>query len=146
MTSSNGQLRFAADVGGTFTDVIAEDDQGGLWTHKLPSTPPNFEQAVLDAIHLLLEKAGRAGSAVSDVAHGTTVATNAVLEHRGARTALVTTRGFRDVLELRRIRAPQMYDLFFERRRRLVERLLRLELGERVSAQGEVLAPVDEQE
>src|SRR5262245_45112302 len=146
MTSSNGQLRFAADVGGTFTDVIAEDDQGGLWTHKLPSTPPNFEQAVLDAIHLLLEKAGRAGSAVSDVAHGTTVATNAVLEHRGARTALVTTRGFRDVLELRRVRAPQMYDLFWDKPKPLVERYLRFEINERMSATGKVLVPIDEQE
>src|SRR5262249_53623497 len=78
--------------------------------------------------------------------HASTVATNAVLEHRGARTALLTTRGFRDVLELRRIRAPQMYDLFFEKPRPLVERYLRFELGERISAQGEVLAPVDEQE
>src|SRR5205807_8756530 len=122
------------------------DPRGGLWVHKVPSTPPDFERAVLDAVEHLLRSAGVVGADVAEVAHATTVATNAVLEHRGARTALVTTRGFRDVLELRRIRAPQMYDLFFEKPRPLVERYLRFELGERVSAQGEVLAPVDGQE
>jgi len=146
MTSSSGPLRFAADVGGTFTDIIAQDDHGGVWTHKLLSTPPNFERAVLDAIRLLLDKAGRGGEAVSEVAHGTTVATNAVLEHRGARTALVTTKGFRDVLELRRVRAPQMYDLFWDKPKSLVERYLRFEIQERMSAAGEVLLPLDEQE
>jgi len=146
MTNSHGHLRFAADVGGTFTDVIALSDQGGVWTHKLPSTPPNFEEAVLDAVTLLLEKAGSTGSSVSEVAHGTTVATNAVLERRGALTALVTTKGFRDVLEMRRLRAPQMYDLFWDKPKSLVERYLRFEINERVSASGEVLAAIDEQE
>jgi N-methylhydantoinase A len=146
MKNSNGHLRFAADVGGTFTDVIALSDNGGVWTHKLPSTPPNFEEAVLDAITLLLEKADSTGASVSEVAHGTTVATNAVLEHRGALTALVTTKGFRDVLEMRRLRAPQMYDLFWDKPKSLIERYLRFEIAERVSASGEVLAAVDEQE
>lgn len=136
-------VRIGADVGGTFTDVIVTDGLGGIWTHKVPSTPPNFEQAVLNAVAHLLAKADIEGSAVRDIAHGTTVATNAVLEHRGARTALVTTKGFRDVLELRRIRAPQMYDLFFDKPPELVERYLRFEVSERISAHGEVLAPID---
>jgi N-methylhydantoinase A len=139
-------LMIAADVGGTFTDVVALDARGGVWTHKLPSTPPNFEQAVLTAVRLFLSQTGKPGSAITGVSHGTTVATNAVLEHRGARTALITTRGFRDVLELRRIRAPQMYDLFWDKPASLVDRYLRFELGERMSAHGEVLAPVDEKE
>ena len=122
MTNANGHLRFAADVGGTFTDVIALDAHGGVWTHKLPSTPPNFEQAVLNALKLLLQKINRTGESVSEVAHGTTVAANAVLEHRGARTALVTTRGFRDVLELRRMRAPQLYNLLWDNPKSVVER------------------------
>ena len=108
-------VRIGADVGGTFTDVIVIDGRGGIWTHKVPSTPPNFEEAVLNAIAHLLKESGIHGRAVRDIAHGTTVATNAVLEQRGAKTALVTTKGFRDVLELRRIRAPQMYDLFFDK-------------------------------
>jgi N-methylhydantoinase A len=146
MTISSNPLRFAADVGGTFTDVIALDDRGGVWTHKLPSTPPNFEQAVLDAIALMLKQTGRSGASVTEVAHGTTVATNAVLEHRGAHTALVTTKGFRDVLELRRVRAPQMYDMFWDKPKPLIERYLRFEINERMSAKGEVLQPVDEKE
>jgi N-methylhydantoinase A/oxoprolinase/acetone carboxylase beta subunit len=112
---SERKYRMGADVGGTFTDVILMEDEGRIWTHKAPSTPPHFEQAVLQALGHLLAVAGVPGASVRDVAHGTTVATNAVLEHRGAKTALITTRGFRDVLELRRIRAPQMYDLFFDK-------------------------------
>ncbi|OGG48990.1 MAG: hypothetical protein A3F84_14230 [Candidatus Handelsmanbacteria bacterium RIFCSPLOWO2_12_FULL_64_10] len=146
MNARSNPIRIGADVGGTFTDVVVIDAQGGVWTHKVPSTPPDFEQAVLQAVSRLLRSCGASGRDVTEVAHGTTVATNAVLERRGARTALVTTKGFRDVLELRRIRAPQMYDLFFEKPPPLVERYLRFELTERISASGEVLAPVQEAE
>ena len=93
------QIRIGADVGGTFTDVVIIDGAGRLWSHKVPSTPLDFSKAVLDGIEHLLGKAGVDGGEVGEVSHGTTVATNAVLEHRGARTALVTTRGFRDVLK-----------------------------------------------
>ncbi len=137
-------FRIGADVGGTFTDVLLMDSSGKIWTQKVPSTPPDFERAVLDASQLLLRKAVASGDAVSQVAHGTTVATNAVLEHRGAKTALITTRGFRDVLELRRIRAPQIYDLFFDKPDILVERYLRFEVTERIAADGEVLIPLQE--
>ena len=98
---------------------------------------------MLDSIEGALAARGSPGSAVAEVAHGTTVATNAVLEHRGARTALITTRGFRDVLELRRVRAPQMYDLFFDKPESLVERQFCLEVSERISARGEVLRAID---
>ncbi len=167
MTNNQKQIRIGADVGGTFTDVILIDTKGCVWIHKVSSTPPEpslrselvtspslhsgsvqalsetkergFEQAVLSAVAHLLREACVSGAAVTEIAHGTTVATNAVLEHRGAKTALITTKGFRDVLELRRIRAPQMYDLFFEKPKELVERYLRFELTERISATGEVL-------
>src|SRR3954468_2144840 len=99
-TSQRASVRIGADVGGTFTDVILLDVQGRLWVHKVASTPPHFERAVLRAIEHLLKLAKVSGSDVTEVAHATTVATNAVLEHRGARTALITTKGFRDVLEL----------------------------------------------
>ena len=135
-----------ADVGGTFTDVILVDEHGSIWARKVPSTPDDFEQAVLQAVAHLMRERKISGADVVQVAHGATVATNAVLEHRGARTALVTTKGFRDVLELRRIRAPQLYDLFFDKPAALVERYLRMEISERVSAQGEVLAVPDEAE
>ena len=145
MTNHN-TMRIGADVGGTFTDVVLIDTNGNIWTHKVPSTPPDFERAVLNAIEHLLRTTDATGTTVSEVAHGTTVATNAVLEKRGAKTALITTKGFRDVLELRRIRAPQMYDLFFEKPEALVERYLRFELTERISASGEVLTPLLESE
>ena len=139
-------LRVGADVGGTFTDIVLADEQGRVWKHKTPSTPPHFEFAVLDGIaHVLRQRQSRAADII-EVTHGTTVATNAVLERRGARTALVTTKGFRDVLELRRIRAPQMYNLFFEKPKELVDRYLRFELSERISASGEVLAELQESE
>ncbi len=145
-TTNQNTMRIGADVGGTFTDVVLIDANGNLWTHKVPSTPPDFERAVLNAIEHLLHTTDAAGTTVSEVAHGTTVATNAVLEKRGAKTALITTKGFRDVLELRRIRAPQMYDLFFDKPQTLVDRYLRFELTERISASGEVLTPISESE
>ncbi len=146
MTTGQNSIRIGADVGGTFTDVILIDGTGNLWTHKVPSTSPDFERAVLSAIEHLLRTAEAPGTAVSEVAHGTTVATNAVLERRGAKTALITTKGFRDVLELRRMRIPQLYDLFYEKPEALVERYLRLELTERVSATGDVLIPLEASE
>ena len=138
-------VAIGADVGGTFTDIIVMDDRGGMWTHKVPSTPPNFEQAVIAGIHQMLGIiSGIDGSDIMTVMHGTTVATNAVLERRGARTALITTKGFRDILELRRLRVPELFNLFFNKPEPLVERALRFEVDERVSATGEVLSTLRE--
>ena len=137
-------VRIAADVGGTFTDLVVIDDQGTVRREKSLSTPPNFEKCVLETIANVLAKHRLDPSSVRAVNHGTTVATNALLERRGARTALVTTRGFRDVLELRRVRAPQIYDLFFEKPPIIVDRYLRFELDERVAADGSVLSPVSQ--
>ncbi|MBA3347797.1 MAG: hydantoinase/oxoprolinase family protein, partial [Actinobacteria bacterium] len=109
----------------------------------LLSTPPSYDRAVVEAVGGLA--AGDSGS-VAEVIHGTTVATNAVLERRGSPTALVTTKGFRDVLELRRLRIPHMYDLFWRKPPPLVERRLRFELDERVTADGTVLRPLDDGE
>ena len=141
-----GTIRIGADVGGTFTDVVIEDGQGNLSSFKVPSTPPNLERAVVTAIRDWLGLTKVSGQQVREVAHGTTVATNAVLERRGAKTALVTTRGFRDVLELRRIRVPLLYDWFFEKPKELIERSLRFEVAERVLASGEVQIPLQESE
>jgi len=148
MSASTPELhiQIAADVGGTFTDVVVALSDGFAIARKVLSTPPEFEQGVLAAIDEVLRNDRVHAARIRTVCHGTTVATNAVLERRGAKTALITTRGFRDVLELRRIRAPQLYDLFFDKPPTIVERYLRFELGERVAADGEVLAPVDEDE
>ncbi len=136
-------MRAAADVGGTFTDVLVRGSSGELLYHKLLSTPPEYDRAVVDGVTELVDGGGEP---LEELVHGTTVATNAVLERRGARTALVTTRGFRDVLELRRVRMPQLYDLFWSKPPPLVERRLRFEVDERMSARGEVLRPLDEEE
>jgi len=133
--------RIGADVGGTFTDVVLREPGGRVRVRKVLSTPPGYDRAVCEAVSGLAD-----GSAVEAVVHGTTVATNAVLERRGARTALVTTAGFRDVLELRRLRIPHMYDPFWRKPEPLVPRRLRFELGERTAADGAELAPVDEGE
>ena len=139
-------IRIGADVGGTFTDVVVVDGQGNLSSQKVLSTPPHFEGAVIAAIRDWLGASGIAGRHVKEVAHGTTVATNAVLERRGAKTALITTKGFRDVLELRRIRVPVLYDWFFEKPKELVERYLRFEVDERILANGEVQVHLQESE
>src|SRR3954454_3845590 len=142
MTATVDSTRIGVDVGGTFTDVIAHDPDGTARIVKVLSTPPDYDTAVVDAVAALTKD----GLPVAGVVHGTTVATNAVLERRGARTALVTTAGFRDVLELRRLRIPHMYDPFWRKPDPLVPRRLRFEVAERVTAEGEVLSavPADE--
>src|SRR5579885_2036490 len=138
--ATNRGARIGVDVGGTFTDVVLQDGDGRVAVRKVLSTPPDYDRAVVEAVRRL------AGDRPEAVVHGTTVATNAVLERRGARTALVTTAGFRDVLELRRMRMPHLYDPFWRKPEPLVPRRLRLEVGERMSASGEVLRPLDEDE
>jgi 5-oxoprolinase (ATP-hydrolysing) len=133
--------RIGADVGGTFTDVILQEADGTIRLRKVLSTPPHYDRAVVQGVRDLTS--GELGP-LSDVVHGTTVATNAVLERRGARTALVTTAGFRDVLELRRLRMPHLYDLFWDKPKPLIERHLRFEVRERMTASGQVLVPLDE--
>src|SRR5579862_714387 len=138
MSSLTDNSRIGVDVGGTFTDVILQFGDGTASVRKVLSTPPDYDRAVVEAVADLTTGAG----SVQGVVHGTTVATNAVLERRGAVTALVTTAGFRDVLELRRLRIPHMYDPFWRKPDPLVPRRLRFELGERMAADGEVLAPL----
>lgn len=138
--------RYAADVGGTFTDVVLAEDQGRFFIKKLLSTPPDYELAVIEGLIQLLKEAGVRAEELMQIAHATTVATNAVLERKGARAGLLTTRGFRDVLELRRIRFPDTYNLFWEKPPPLVERQLRREVDERIGADGEILTPIDEAE
>ena len=142
MAATEQRARIGVDVGGTFTDVILQAPDGRVSIRKVLSTPPGYDRAVIEAVAGLT--AG--GERVGGVVHGTTVATNAVLERRGALTALVTTAGFRDVLELRRLRIPHMYDPFWRKPDPLVPRRLRFELHERITADGTELKPVDEAE
>lgn len=136
--------RIAADIGGTFTDIAVLTDTGRLATWKLPSTPPNFADAVVTGVTRLLDTLGAPLDRVEQVLHGCTVATNAILENKGAKTALITTRGFRDILELQRIRVPRLYEPLYQKPVPLVPRSLRLEVTERLDADGSVHVPLDE--
>ena len=136
--------RAAADIGGTFTDVAVLTPDGRLATRKLPSTPENYADAVIAGVRSLLEELGSPPGALEELLHGCTVATNAILEGKGAPTALLTTRGFRDVLELRRVRVPELYEPLYERPPPLVPRQLRFEVDERTGPRGEVLRPLHE--
>ena len=144
MTSPPIVTRAAADIGGTFTDVAVLTPDGQLATRKLPSTPSNYADAVIAGVRSLLEEIESPLDALEELLHGCTVATNAILEGKGARTALLTTRGFRDVLELRRVRVPNLYEPLYERPPPLVARQLRFEIDERTGPRGEVLRPLDE--
>ena len=135
--------RVGVDIGGTFTDVVFLSSDGHVLARKVASTPDDYSQAVLEAINNGVKELGIGPNSVSEVSHGFTVATNAIIENKGAKTALITTEGFRDVLELRRNRVPRLYDLYYEKPPALVKRQLRLEVGERLNFQGEVLRPLD---
>jgi N-methylhydantoinase A len=133
------ETRLGVDVGGTFTDLVALSD-GTLVTAKVPSTPRDQSEGVMNAVNTSEVEPG----AVSALAHGMTVATNALLERRGARIALVTTEGFRDVLEIARQNRASLYDLAADRPPPLVPRELRFTVTERMGPEGEI-SPLDEE-
>jgi N-methylhydantoinase A len=135
--------RVGVDIGGTFTDVVLADERGShLTVTKVSTTPRDFTRGVLDALGAAMQSHGLAPADVSFLGHATTVVTNALLEGTGARTALVTTRGLRDVLELRRSARAALYDLFQDAPAVLVPRHHRLEVTERVDAQGSIVKPL----
>ena len=138
-----GGYRLGVDIGGTFTDLALAAPDGGLRTHKLLSTPDDYGEGIRDGVAALLGETGIEPDAIGRVVHGTTVATNAVLEGKGALTGLVTTKGFRDVLEMRRLRIPEMYTLNYRRSEPLVPRRLRLEADERMGPEGQVWRSLD---
>jgi len=136
--------RIAADIGGTFTDVALITADGLAATQKILSTPADYAKGVIQGIKQLMAELKRPVEEIEEILHGCTVATNAILEGKGARTALITTKGFRDVLELRRIRVPKLYDLGWVKPPPLVQRRHRLEVAERIGFDGKVVAPLDE--
>ena len=149
-TSSDGArtARLAADIGGTFTDVVLEVQQGSelpeRFTTKVLTTPQAPADAVIDGVEQVLATSGVDASEVELVVHGTTLATNALIERRGAVTALLTTEGFRDSVAMAHENRFEQYDLAMERPEPLVPRHLRLGVPERLAADGEVLVPLDE--
>ncbi|HEY7819305.1 MAG TPA: hydantoinase/oxoprolinase family protein, partial [Vicinamibacteria bacterium] len=136
-------IQLAAEVGGTFTDLIWTDGTGRVRTHKVPSTPSDPSQAV---IHALDECLGKDAPLLRRLFHGSTVATNAVLERKGGRTALVTTRGYKDILVLQRQTRPNVNSIVCRKPEPLVPLRRTIEATERVSVNGEVVVPVDERD
>jgi len=137
------QARLAVDIGGTFTDLALERD-GQRWTAKVLTTPHAPELGVLEGVRLVLERAALAPTDIALVIHGTTLATNAIIERKGARTALLTTEGFRDVLALGNESRYDQYDLNIDLPQPLVPRRWRLPVPERLDNAGQVLKPLDE--
>ncbi|MCE2527473.1 MAG: hydantoinase/oxoprolinase family protein [Actinomycetia bacterium] len=137
------ESRIGVDVGGTFTDVVVTSQGGDIFTYKLLSTPRDFSEGVVEGIGEIIRSHGIEPAETRDVVHGSTVATNAILERKGALTGLLTTAGFADVLELRRLRVPKLYDVTWQKPQPLVDRSRRLEVIERVGVDGEVVTALD---
>jgi N-methylhydantoinase A len=139
--------RIGVDIGGTFTDVaLVEEASGHIGVAKALTTPADFAQGVLAALRMAMQRYAISARDVDLLAHATTVVTNAILEEKGARAALVTTRGFRDVLELRRSSRPDLYDLFQDAPASLIPRRRRYEISERIGADGQCVRPLLEDE
>jgi len=141
--------RVGVDSGGTFTDIcLFEEDEGQLEIWKVPSTPDDPSRGIADAVEQGMRRVAvdanvPPGACVTYFGHGTTVATNALIQHRGITPALLTTQGFRDLLEIGRQKRPDLYDLFADKPLTLVPRNLRLEIPERVRHNGEIETPLD---
>src|SRR5215204_4937880 len=137
-------MRIAFDIGGTFTDFVLEDTRAGaLQFHKVPTTPHDPAEAVLEGLHALLNKANVAPSEVAGILHATTVATNAIIERKGAKTALITTEGFRDIIIIGRQKRYDTYDMYLAKPVPLVRRRDIFEISERVLADGKIEQPLD---
>jgi N-methylhydantoinase A len=139
--------RIGIDVGGTFTDVVLVDDASAqIWSTKVPTTPSDRVVGAMHGFSKILELSKKSSRDVGFIGHGTTMATNMIVEGKGAKTALITTRGFRDVLEIRRVSRhdrADLYDLQFDNPKPLVERRWRLEVDARLRFDGSEERPLD---
>ena len=135
--------RVGVDIGGTFTDIVLLGSDGTIHTWKISSSVDDYARAIVEGLDDLFTEAGLTGRQIEEIRHGTTVASNAILEHKGAHVGLITTRGFRDVLEIRTLRMPRLYDLGWMKPAPLIERYLRRTVDERIDARGMVERPLD---
>jgi len=142
---SNSRLfKVGIDIGGTFTDIVLSGNDGSMHTKKTSSTPEDYGQGILHGLEELFTEQGISPAEINYLVHATTVASNAVLEDKGAKTGLITTEGFRDVLEFRRIRIPELFNLDYIKPKPLIQRQYRLEVRERLGPDGTVRIPLDE--
>jgi N-methylhydantoinase A len=135
--------RVGVDIGGTFTDIVLLGSDGTVHTKKISSSVENYARAIVEGLKEVFEESGISARAIEEIRHGTTVASNAILEHKGARVGLVTTKGFRDVLEIRTLRMPRLYDMAWIKPEPLVPRYLRRVVDERIDASGNVERALD---
>jgi N-methylhydantoinase A len=135
--------RAGVDIGGTFTDIVLLGSDGSVLTKKISSSVGNYAQAIVDGLSELFAENGIGGPSIDEIRHGTTVASNAILEHKGARVGLITTKGFRDVLEIRTLRMPRLYDIGWTKPPPLVERYLRKVVDERLDHTGKIEKALD---
>ena len=131
-------FRVGVDIGGTFTDIVFLNAEGQLFTKKVPSSVDDYARAIVEGMSEVFGEAGLKPEDVDELRHGTTVASNAILELKGAKVGLITSAGFRDILEIRTLRMPVLYDLTWEKPPALVERYLRQVVDERISSNGVV--------
>ena len=136
-------LRVGVDIGGTFTDIVVLGSDGSIHTKKVSSSVDDYARAIVDGLAELFAETGLSGAAIDEIRHGTTVASNAILERKGARVGLITTKGFRDVLEIRTLRMPRLYDLTWTKPPPMVERYLRKVVDERIDTRGNVERALD---
>ncbi len=143
MAGQDMRFRVGVDIGGTFTDIVLLDAAGRTRTRKVSSSVDDYARAIAEGLAELFAEHGIGGDDIEEIRHGTTVASNAILEHKGARTGLITTKGFRDVLEIRNLRMPRLYDMAWTKPPPLVPRYLRIPVDERIDASGSVIRPLD---
>jgi N-methylhydantoinase A len=136
-------VRVGCDIGGTFTDIVMAMPDGRLFVNKTSTTPHNLGEAITSGLQRLIDQSGIAPQDITEIVHGTTTASNTILQKVGARAGLLTTAGFRDVLEIGRIRTPTMFDLSWQKPEPLVTRRYRRGIQERIDAQGNVIEPLN---
>ncbi|MCC7045249.1 MAG: hydantoinase/oxoprolinase family protein [Alphaproteobacteria bacterium] len=141
--TSGSTFRVGVDIGGTFTDIVLMSDDGTLHTKKIASSVDDYARAIAEGLAEAFTETGLGSNDVAEIRHGTTVGSNAILERKGARTGLIGTKGFRDILDIRTLRMPRLYDLRWEKPAPLVERYLRVTVDERIDAQGRIQRPLD---
>jgi N-methylhydantoinase A len=142
----NNGFRVGVDIGGTFTDIIFIGDDGSVFSKKTLSTPDDYSRGIIIGIQEVIEEHYLRVSDIKGVVHATTIVTNACIELKGAKVGLITTKGFRDILEIGRGRMPVVYDLTWRKPTPLVPRFLRLEVDERINAKGEVIHTLETDE